>query len=370
MFLPVLLVRDFGLWGYIIFAVPNVLGAAAMGWVLNSESSRRVAERHRMACAAFSLVTIAFQLYFFAVLRGPLSELGGGPTRRWQEFPVLLALAVVSVLAVSGPRAAGVVIWTISAALLGVVLWRLGPPELPSPGALPAADLLFLAPVCAFGFLLCPYLDLTFHRARQAAGKAGPLAFGFGFGVLFFAMILGTLLYFQPALSWMRAPAVTDKIAFVAIVAHILLQLTVTCVYHAESFDVAFRRLRSARVWGVVVAAGLVIVALLAVRLPVLDTDLSPREVMYRLFMSFYGLLFPAYVWLCMIPTRGQREIALPNSRKLAVFAAACLVAAPFYWMGFIERQGVWLAPGLGVVLLARLFVRSAESASSPAGGG
>ena len=36
MFLPVLLVRDYGVWGWIVFAVPNVLGAAAMGWVLRS----------------------------------------------------------------------------------------------------------------------------------------------------------------------------------------------------------------------------------------------------------------------------------------------------------------------------------------------
>ena len=30
MFLPVLLVRDYGMLGWIVFAVPNVVGAAAM----------------------------------------------------------------------------------------------------------------------------------------------------------------------------------------------------------------------------------------------------------------------------------------------------------------------------------------------------
>src|SRR6266404_3216610 len=35
MFLPVLLVRDYGLWGWIVFAVPNMIGAAAMGWVMH-----------------------------------------------------------------------------------------------------------------------------------------------------------------------------------------------------------------------------------------------------------------------------------------------------------------------------------------------
>ena len=47
MFLPVLLYRDFGLRGFILFAVPNVLGAAAMGWVLRTPaSSSRLVSRH------------------------------------------------------------------------------------------------------------------------------------------------------------------------------------------------------------------------------------------------------------------------------------------------------------------------------------
>ena len=47
-----------------------------------------------------------------------------------------------------------------------------------------------------FGFALCPYLDLTFHRARQSlAGRDAKTAFGVGFGVLFALMILFTLGY-------------------------------------------------------------------------------------------------------------------------------------------------------------------------------
>ncbi|HEY8750802.1 MAG TPA: hypothetical protein VIM11_22650, partial [Tepidisphaeraceae bacterium] len=65
MFLPVLLIRDMGLWGWIVFAAPNVLGAALMGWVLTSpESSRRIVENHGGACRAFSIVTIAFHVFF------------------------------------------------------------------------------------------------------------------------------------------------------------------------------------------------------------------------------------------------------------------------------------------------------------------
>ncbi|MEO0631212.1 MAG: hypothetical protein AAFY46_10885, partial [Planctomycetota bacterium] len=39
MYLPILMVRDLGLAGYLVFAIPNVVGAAAMGWVLRSPAS-------------------------------------------------------------------------------------------------------------------------------------------------------------------------------------------------------------------------------------------------------------------------------------------------------------------------------------------
>jgi hypothetical protein len=69
-----------------------------------------------------------------------------------------------------------------------------------------------------------------------------------------------------------------------------------------------------------------------------------------------------------MIPARGRCGPAeAPSRSALAVLVSACLLAAPFYWMGFIERQAVWLAPGLGIVLLSRLFVRGSVSATSPA---
>src|SRR3954465_13192934 len=69
MFLPVLLVRDYGLAGWAVFAIPNVVGAAAMGWVLARPGAReRVLAEHRTACVAFSAVTLAFHAYFLTWL--------------------------------------------------------------------------------------------------------------------------------------------------------------------------------------------------------------------------------------------------------------------------------------------------------------
>ena len=78
-------------------------------------------------------------------------------------------------------------------------------------------------------------------------------------------------------------------------------------------------------------------------------------ELIYRLFMSFYGLVFPAYVWICMVPGRGGESGLTPG--KLRAMMLGILVAAPMYWMGFIEDQLVWLVPGVAAVLLSRFAV-------------
>ena len=83
-------------------------------------------------------------------------------------------------------------------------------------------------------------------------------------------------------------------------------------------------------------------------------TGLSRGEIVYRLFLAFYGLVFPAYVWLCMLPARDGPQL---NRRKLVVFGLTLAVAGPMFWLGFIDRLMVWLVPGVGIVLLARLLV-------------
>src|SRR5215217_5563964 len=64
MFLPVLLTRDFGGFSWFVFAAPNVVGAAAMGWVLKDGTSEVISDAHRYALMMFSLVTTTFQVFF------------------------------------------------------------------------------------------------------------------------------------------------------------------------------------------------------------------------------------------------------------------------------------------------------------------
>ena len=351
MFLPVLLVRDLGVWGWIVFAVPNVVGAAAMGWVLRDpRSSARIVTHHAAACGAFSTVTIAFHVFFVLWF---IPRLVGLPVTG-VTFALAAVYLIATVMRPDWDLLAAAIVWAVSLGMLALFLGKTAP-SLPSRGV-PGAGIFWLAPVCVFGFLLCPYLDLTFHRARQATSTGSArAAFGLGFGVVFFAMIIFSLLY-APSLAPLVAPGWRERVrpAFGAILgAHMMVQIAFTLAVHMRSAMTA--RTRGGAVLALVIAAQLALVLGIASWVLPRYHGLDFGEVIYRLFMGFYGLLFPAYVWMCMVPGR-DGESGL-SAAKLRALALGVLVAAPMYWVGFVEGRMVWLVPGLAVVLLSRFTV-------------
>lgn len=352
MFLPVLLLGDYGVWGFVVFAVPNVVGAAAMGWVLRApDAAARIARDHTLACGLFSAVTIAFHLFFLQWIGTRLTGLW------WIGALVAMPLAGACALRLSQRTAritAGLV-WLLSITTLILVLrdrnaagdWSVGTMSAPT-------GLLWLAPVCAFGFAFCPYLDPTFLRARHECTAAqSRSAFTLGFGLFFAAMIVLTMFYavFFPTDSFAAGYAGAITVGLLA--AHIGSQAVYTCALHwKEGLPLGGRMLFVVPLLG------------LCVGLPFFHgwsfAGTSSYEVVYYVFMAAYGLVFPAYVWLCMIPTadghaglRGRRGV-----HKRRVWCAAVGMAAPCYWMGLIVMEEFFLVPGLGIVLLARLAVR------------
>lgn len=364
MFLPVLLLRDFGVWGFVVFAIPNVVGAAAMGWVLrNRRLAAAIYDQHRAACAAFTCVTVAFQLFF---LVWALRSAGKGWISPGWIAVVAAAGALLLLLFRRGrlELVASIGIWLISA---GVALCLLSRGALhaglAAPPQLDAGTLAWLAPVCLFGFMLCPYLDATFHRACRESPDPRP-AFGIGFGVFFFAMILFTLGYASLLLPMTGDESAWQRMHHADLVrAHVVVQLAFTILVHLLCWMRPTRDSRAMRgAKSIAIAAAVVLVGfgapMVAHVIPPI-AGLSGYEVMYRTYMAFYGLVFPAYVWICMIPTRDAHSGTLGSrgQRKLAVLGATILIALPFYWMGFIERQTQYLAPGLGLLLASRLLV-------------
>lgn len=380
MFLPILLVRDYGLGGYLVFALPNVVGAGAMGWVLRDQTlSQRLVEKHAPAMGVFGAVTIAFHFYFLFWLLGLVQEIN---QRASVSFPTW-ALATIGVLGLalvwvvrraSGPGAitrVALAVWLLSIGTLIALLVGSAPD--PGPGAMlgetaDTGELIWMAPVCLFGFALCPYMDLTFHHARQqTTGSGARTAFTLGFGVFFLAMILLTLVYSGLFGGVLGAPIEVSARASWArglIVTHIAIQALFTVLVHRE-------RIRAtSNVTGALATIALGgIAALLGLfhgQLPGVG-DMSAGEVVYRCFMAFYGLVFPAYVWVVMIPTRdGHSGLAGARGRRKArTMAFSASVAAPMFWMGFIMGQEAWLAPGLAIVLLSRLTLGGGGQAPS-----
>ena len=57
MYLPLILLRDYGWPGFIAFAIPNVLGCAAFGYVVDAKRSDALRARFRGAMIAFGAAT-------------------------------------------------------------------------------------------------------------------------------------------------------------------------------------------------------------------------------------------------------------------------------------------------------------------------
>lgn len=380
MFLPILLLRDFGWPGFVAFAAPNVAGAAAMGWVIASpDSSRRFVERHRLACVVFSAATALFHLAFAAFVIFPLDAMRAGIVG---TLAVLLAPILLSWL--DRPRLVAVCVYAISLGVIAFFVVRgwvpaseVDPDAARALGSmrLPGYEVLLLAPACAFGFLFCPYLDMTFHRARQSLrAPESRLGFGLGFGLFFFAMILFTAAY-APVFTPMYTPLgpKPERMLLTALVLHLSAQAIATIAFHMRSLRTqSSHPLGRGAFWAVaaiaLLLAGFILLPRVGSPSPPSFADPDERLIWYRSFMSLYGLVFPAYVWLLAIPTRdGHAGISGTEGRsKMRVLAVAVLLAAPCFWLGFVERQTWWLAPGMAVVLLSRVLITPRAHRAAP----
>ena len=369
MFLPVLLVRDHGLWGWVVFAVPNVVGAAAMGWVLrDAEASARFVREHAGACYAFSLVTIAYHVFFamwmIERLRGwGMPGMGGLALGVFAIASLLPARNELRWLGAAGAMIASGVMWWM---LHQQGVLRVPPVNPFRDGAEVGGGLvgaLWLLPAFVAGFGLCPYLDLTFHRARQNTSPAGGrVAFGLGFGVVFCSMIVFTLMYAR----WLAPAARGAELGqltclFVSI--HLMCQGAFTVAMHVRELPgrAAFVDPRGAR------AAGILVLIILIGAAAIGWIASKPRnllghdygEAVYWCFLGFYGLVFPGYLWIHGFPGRGPG--IRPTQRTMTILLVMTAIAFPAYWMGFVEGQSFWLILGVSVLIASRALSGSSK---------
>jgi len=367
MYFPVYLLADFGWPGWVTFAIPNVIGAAAMGFVLRSpQSSDRFIAANPCACWWFSAITIAFHVSVLSWLLASITaQLPVRNPQGWWGPPIAAVLTLLAFVAsflrfrASLIFAAIVYIISLACAYLAWHTTRALPiPALilpPSHGTQSTLDLLCITPVLLFGFALCPYLDLTFHRIRREyANPTAPTAFALGFGIFFLAMIVFTLFY---------AGAMLKGVISYYIVAHIAAQSVFTMSVH-------FREMRlvsgSSSPRPKAQDPRLLVPLLIALSLatgilPFLAPHALERTA-YEAFMSFYGITFPLIAWIHLTARN------LPARTRIITWAVAVALGLPLLWFGWTQKNYVLVPFAITIAIAAPLVAKRVVSSSSGRG--
>lgn len=352
MWLPVLLVEDFGWPGWLVFVVPNVLGAMTMGlWLRGPGLSEAMLTAHHGAARWFSIVTLLFHVSFLVWWLAWACGAMAPALRLWVGIGAAAAIVSAAWLTAWGGgwvgRAVAVLLVSIGAWIASAL--TSGSLQAPSIGGeRPFQDLLWATPIIVFGFALCPYLDATFHRARQAnPGLAGDAAFVLGFGVFFLAMMVFSLLY--------GAGFAMGRWSYY-LVLHVTVQSWFTMSAHLRELlapDGLVRKERDGGALGMalMVAGALALGAGAATIFPRLRPELPATRLLYYLFLGCYALPLPAYVWIVM-----RRKGSM--GARMAVWLCATLVGAPCLWMGFVEGRYAWLVGAAAAPILAPLALR------------
>jgi hypothetical protein len=346
MYLPVIMIDRFGWPGFIAFALPNVIGCAAFGYVIRTRArSEAMVAAAGGTMTTFSIITITYHMFFVVWLLADLTPLDA--QHPWIP-PVVAAITlglgiVFSFFPDRDWLALGALVYGLSlAAFFGVGLN--GIDRVAWSGRMGHTDLLWLTPALIFGFALSPYLDLTFHRAIQRVPSRHAFAvFGLAFAVM---LVLTIAIWLPPAPGARWLPSIA--------LAHIMAQTVFTVGAHAREI-----RLSPAiggvdrRVWALTAPA-------LGAALPYVGLLFAPEsdfgEDLYIRFLVFYGLVFPAYVLLRMA-CRAPWPIL------------ACLIIAslPCYELGFVGGRPWLLALPLGAILITAAAFRTTPS-TAPSG--
>lgn len=356
-FLPILLLRDWGWRGFAVFAIPNVLGAAAVGFFWTRERSRAFTSRRAGLLAWFSAATIAYQAFFLAWLAAPILRAACG----WSPFAWTAWLVVSGAFALvvasgrsDGRRsdglwmAAGAIVTLASFALWGdrsMVEW---PPI--HAGLAPESDLWMLAPVIALGFIVCPHLDLSFHRVVKRDGSRIPWIV---FVPAFTALILLTaaLAISSGVIPRAASSSGPDAPFRILSIDAVLIALTFPAAlwwFVQVSFTAALhaRELRASTLPG---ARALVPIAV--VMGAIAGSPAFGSEAMYLRFLGLYGAVFPALALL------------LWRNHRFPVIVAYLVIALPAFEAGFLGppwgdgARWAW-APLIPVGLLLGLTLR------------
>lgn len=403
MILPALLIRDMGWAGFLAFAIPNCVGAAAMGSILTGKQARDLPTKHWAMIMTFSIVTVAYHFYIAGYL---LPNLLGSLSLFMFAAGTLIAAIFMWVGKDKGSLIYSGIVWVISIAcfIVAISIPETNSFALYNKNPLQASSHMWaFLPASIGGFLLCPYLDATFIRARaKTVGNTGKWAFAFGFLVVFAAMIIFTTAYAHELVVAIAG----DKnrltgVWAVVLMIHIPLQMGLTVAWHLREIcsgshratrnkiellakeiqSEELRNLAKRLAYKVFVASLVGCIAIFSAVTAVgvvfsnisfewfeafkvthkikdffevyeVERYITVGEIGYRCILIFYGTLFPAYVMLMMLPTLYPSK----KRRPWYVFTITVILSSITAYIGFVLAEWWGVAATLGIITLARLW--------------
>lgn len=349
MFFPVLMIEDFGWPGWLVFFVPNAIGAASVGLYLSSARVAGFVRTHAVAVRLFTLVTVFFQGFVFAQLLG-LSGIGdawGVPPFALSAVGACVVLVALAAIVTRVRTLAGVAKWGLPVFLFSMIVLLVGHAtggtltKPPSAGTIPMPAVLLALAGTSLGFLTCPFLDATLLRIREATpGRCGTLAFSLGyFGP--FALLVG--------MTGLYAGGFLDRAALSHYVfAHMLVQAAYTAGFHAWAW-----RTLPCPLAGMTITRGarFPLGVLLIGGAAGLLWPLAHLRLGYEFLLSAYALPFPAYIWIVCVWAKR------PGRRAMAVWAGAVCVAGPCFAIGYLGKEWAFVPLGVACVLVAPLIL-------------
>jgi hypothetical protein len=329
MFLPVILLHRYGWEGFAMFAIPNVIGCTLFGYIVRTpERSKALVERYARAMSWFAIVTIAFHAFFIVMMMLMHCENANPLLTRFLPFGIVIVGGVVALLPSRVWPYLALIVWATSLA----IGYSLLPIENEISQSRPWQDVIWLTPIVTFGFLFCPYLDPTFHRAIQCS----PSKHAFGvFGITFGAMIGVTCLYHNVILETLT----------VGIGIHLVIQTLFTIGAHFREGARVNNRKNRRRFVCFAFVAGLI--AIEAAHRPHAVEEGLTND--YLRFFVFYGLVFPGLVSTFMATRRAF------STKRVMVFSIVAVASVPFLEWGYIG-ESPWLTVLPAIALLVWLF--------------
>jgi len=329
MFLPVILLHRYGWEGFAMFAIPNVIGCTLFGYIVRTpERSKALVEKYARAMSWFAIVTIAFHAFFIVMMMLMHCENANPLLTRFLPFGIVIVGGVVALLPSRVWPYLALIVWATSLA----IGYSLLPIENEISQSRPWQDVIWLTPIVTFGFLFCPYLDPTFHRAIQCS----PSKHAFGvFGITFGAMIGVTCLYHNVILETLT----------VGIGIHLVIQTLFTIGAHFREGARVNNRKNRRRFVCFAFVAGLI--AIEAAHRPHAVEEGLTND--YLRFFVFYGLVFPGLVSTFMATRRSF------STKRVMVFSIVAVASLPFLEWGYIG-ESPWLTMLPTIALLVWLF--------------